>query len=363
MVKRALLVLSLLAASSSLEAQRIVDINASLRDYASKVMPRCPGGALTLESVGAGVGPTNFNTYVVQLRSTDKYCGSQKYLMHSPKTGQVLIGQVVPLPTDARPAAARITEQATTMLNKQVKATVSPFPLPDGIKAVNIARDTEYGPFSYHAFVDQSEKFLLVAFRGSLTTDPAKSLRDALGIAAAAKRGTGKVEILELSDFQCPTCAHAHEKLEPLIKQNLSKMSYTRLDLPLFENHEWAIPAALGARAIQKVAPTKYWQYVDYVFKNQEAIGKRKFDVVLKEWLEDNDVSWTEVQKIYASKAERTALLDQVSRAFAIGVASTPTFIVNGQIMGFGPDGTFTIDAIKSAIGATATATPKKTGK
>jgi protein-disulfide isomerase len=364
-MKRALLVLSLLVASSPLHAQRLVDFNASLRDYASKVMPRCPGGALTLESVGSGVGPTNFNTYVVQLRSTDKYCGSQKYLMHSPKTGQVLIGQVVPLPADGRPVAARITEQATSMLNKQVKATVSPFPLPDGIKAVNIMRDTEFGPFSYHAFVDQSEKFLLVAFRGNLTTDPAKSLRDALGVTNAAKRGTGKVEILELSDFQCPTCAHAHEKLEPIIKQNLGKMSYTRLDLPLFENHEWAIHAAMGARAIQKVAPAKYWQYVDYVFKNQESIGQRKFDAVLKEWLEDNDVSWTEVQKTYSSKTERAALLDQVARAFAIGVASTPTFIVNGQIMGFGPDGTFTIDAIKSAIGANTpkAAAPKKTGK
>ena len=49
---------------------------------------------------------------------------------------------------------------------------------------------------------------------------------------------------------------------------------------------------------------------------------------------------------------ERQALLDQVSRAFAVGVASTPTFIVNGQIMGFGPEGTFTIESIKTAIGA-----------
>ncbi|HYH05949.1 MAG TPA: thioredoxin domain-containing protein [Thermoanaerobaculia bacterium] len=360
-MKRALLVLSLLLVSSAAQAQRLIDTTAALRDYASKILPRCPGGTLTLEPIGAG-GPANFNTYVAQLRSTDKYCGTQKYLMHSPKTGQILVGQVVSLPADARPAAARITEQATQMLNKQVKATVSPFPLPDGIKAVNIARDTEFGPFSYHAFIDQSEKFLLVAFRGSLTTDPAKSLREALGVTAAAKRGTGKVEILELSDFQCPTCAHAHEKLEPLIKQNLSKMSYTRLDLPLFENHDWAIPAAMGARAIQRVAPAKYWQYVDYVFKNQEQIGQRKnFELTLKEWLEDNDVPWAAVQKIYASKTERAALLDQVSRAFAIGVASTPTFIVNGQIMGFGPDGTFTMDAIKSAIGvSTAAAAPKK---
>ena len=68
-------------------------------------------------------------------------------------------------------------------------------------------------------------------------------------------------------------------------------------------------------------------------------------------------------QKIYSSKTERQALLDQVSRAFAAGIASTPTFIVNGQIMGFGPDGAFTIDAIKSAVGAATPVATKKSGK
>jgi protein-disulfide isomerase len=113
-------------------------------------------------------------------------------------------------------------------------------------------------------------------------------------------------------------------------------MNYVRIDLPLFEHHEWAIPAAMGARALQKVAPNKYWAYVDYVFKNQELIGKRKIDEVVREWMEDNDVDWNAIAKVYNSKSERQALLDQVSRAFAVGVAATPTFVVNGQILGFG---------------------------
>ncbi|HEU4889072.1 MAG TPA: thioredoxin domain-containing protein, partial [Thermoanaerobaculia bacterium] len=211
-------------------------------------------------------------------------------------------------------------------------------------------------------FIDQSEQFLIVGFRGALNTDPAKTLRETLGSAGGAKRGTGKVEILELSDFQCPTCANAHEKLEPFIQKNLGKMNYVRIDLPLFEHHEWAVPAAMGARAIQRVAPAKYWQYVDYVFKNQETIGKRKFDDVFKEFAGDHDLDYAALNKIYASRTERQALLDQVSRAFAAGIASTPTFIVNGQIMGFGPDGAFTIDSIKSALGAAAPA-KKATGK
>ncbi|HVG25890.1 MAG TPA: thioredoxin domain-containing protein, partial [Thermoanaerobaculia bacterium] len=209
-------------------------------------------------------------------------------------------------------------------------------------------------PFAYNGFVDASEQFLIVGFRGLLTADPTKTLREALAVSNGARRGNAnaKVEIIEISDFQCPTCARAHQKIEPLLSKNLSKVNYVRLDLPLFEHHQWALNAALAARALQRVAPAKYWSYVDYVFTNQEQIGQRKIDDVVKDWMEDNDVDWPAVEKIYTSKSERQALLDQVSRAFAVGIVATPTFIVNGQIMGFGPDGTFTFDAISNAIGA-----------
>src|SRR5687767_15300371 len=97
-------------------------------------------------------------------------------------------------------------------------------------------------------------------------------------------------------------------------------MNYVRIDLPLFEHHEWSIPAALGARAIQRVAPAKYWTYVDYVFKNQEAIGKQSFDKVIEDFAEDNDISWAAIKPIYTSKEERQALLDQVSAAIRLGM-------------------------------------------
>jgi protein-disulfide isomerase len=362
-MKRALLALSLLLCSTALQAQRLAQPAAlsTLRDYAMKALPQCPGGALTLEPVQGG-GPANFTAYIAQVRSTDKYCGTQKYFLYSPTTQQVLLGSVIPLEADGRATHLRVTDKATELLGKKVRATIAPFPLPDGLKSVSIIRDTPYGPFTYQAYVDQTERFLLVVFRGNLLTNPGKSLREFLGTAGGARRGIGAVEILEVSDFQCPTCANAHEKLEPIIRKNLGKMSYIRLDLPLFEHHEWAVQAAMGARALQKVAPAKYWSYVDYVFKNQEAIGKRaNFDLVLKEWVEDNDVDFAALQKIYASKTERQALLDQVSRAFAAGIASTPTFIVNGQMMGFGPDGEYTIDAISRALGTSPPA--KKSSK
>jgi protein-disulfide isomerase len=350
-MKRALVFLATLFVCAAAQAQ-MIGANPALKSYASKIMPRCPGGVLSVDPVSAE-GPQNFLVYTVSMRSTDKYCGGQKYLLHSPKTNQILVGSVISLPQDGRPTNARIASESTRVLGKEVIASLAPFPLPDGLKAVTITRQTPYGPFSYHGFVDQSENFLIVGSRGNLLNDPAQGLRDALGAKGAVRKGntSAKVEIIELSDFQCPTCARAHDKVDPIIQKNLSKVNYARLDLPLFEHHEWAIPAAMGARAIQRVAPAKYWAYVDYVFKNQENISKQPFDKFFKDYVEDNDLDWKAVERIYASRTERQQLLDQVSKAFSVGISATPTFIVNGQIMGFGPDGSYTIDAIKSALG------------
>lgn len=364
-MRRALLAIALFvcfaSSSTTVEAQSL-DPNAALKAYAGKVVPRCPDATVTFEPMNTR-GPANFSPFMMTIRSaTDQYCGSQKHVLHSPRSQQVLIGTVIALPNDKRPTNVRISEEATRLLGKPVTATIAPFPLGDGIKAVSISRQTPFGPFGYNGFVDASEQFVIIGFRGTLTTDPAKTLRETLGVATGARRGNAaaNVEIIEVSDFQCPTCARAHEKIEPLIQKNLSRVNYVRIDLPLFEHHEWAVPAAMGARALQRVAPARYWQYVDYIFKNQEAIGKRKIDDVVREWVEDNDVDWAAFQKIYTSKAERQALLDQVSRAFAVGVASTPTFLLNGQIMGFGPEGKFTVDAITKAIGASSPAVKKK---
>ncbi|HEX8172220.1 MAG TPA: thioredoxin domain-containing protein [Thermoanaerobaculia bacterium] len=358
--KRALLAAALLACTAAAQAQQ-KDPNAILKNYAAKMLPRCPGGTLTIEPMAAG--PRNFSAFTVTQRSTDQYCGSQKYLLYSPTTQQILLGSVIPLPNDGRPVNVRIAAESSRLLNQPLTANVAPFPLPDGIHAVNIVRQTPFGSFAYKGFVDASQQFLIIASRGSLKTDPATSIREALGVTNAMRRGNSKsnVEILELSDFQCPTCARAHQNIEPIIKKNLSKINYARLDLPLFEHHDWSVPAAMGARALQRVAPKVYWDYVDFIFSNQDKITSANVEKMIKDFCEDHDVDWNAMNKIYGSKAERQALLEQVSSAFGIGVASTPTYIVNGQIMGFGPEGGFTLEAIQTAIaGAKASSAPAK---
>ncbi len=350
-MKRSLLAL---AALTALSASAQTTDTAALKAYAAKALPRCPGSTITLEAISAR-GPAGFIPYTLKQTSTDEHCGAQRYLLYAPASQQVLIGSILPLPVDNRPAADRIASALLERLKKPVKVSVAPFPLPDGLRSVTMTRDTPHGPFSYHGFLDGQQAFLVVGFRGSLRTEPSQSLLESINLSSAVRRGNpkSKVKIIELSDFQCPTCARAHKIVEPIIAKNLSRIDYYRLDLPLFEHHQWAVDAALGARAIARVAPAKYWTYVDYVFENQDTIedSKQPFLKILRDFCEDRDIAWSAVEKIVKSPAERAALLDQVSRSFDVGVSSTPTFIVNGQVLGFGPEGSYTIEQIKKAIG------------
>jgi hypothetical protein len=342
----------LMLAASTVSAQEIrsaVDMNA-LKSYVTKLLPRCPGGTVAFDPI-SGRGPSGFHVYRAVLTSSDEHCGGSKYILYSPATQQTITGSIIALPAGEQPIHVRLSEHTSKMLSADIKATIAPMLLEDDLKQVALTRQTEYGPFAYTGYLDQSERFLIVGLRGRLSEEPAVTLRKAIGVDSAARRGNGaaKIEIIEVSDFQCPTCGRAHESLEPLFASNIGKIRYSRIDLPLFENHKWALPAAMGARAIQRVAPAKYWSYVDAVFKSQELLDEKNFDKFIKDWASDNDVKWASISKIYSAPAERKALLESVSRLFSAGINSTPTFIVNGQLLGYGSGG-YAIEFIKGTL-------------
>jgi protein-disulfide isomerase len=353
-MKRSLLATLLALLPLSVLAQRAPTLNAALTDYATRSLARCPDSKVTVGPFGQPGGPAGFSIYTLAQESSDPSCQRKTLMLYSPQTGQVLIGTVFTLDQNGKPITARIADVASAALKEPVVATVAPFPLPDGLRAVSIVKQSKgVGSFSYHGFLDGSNNYLIIGPRGNLREDPGKTIVDSIGLGGATHRGNKKanVQIIELSDFECPSCAKAHKKVEPIISKNLDKVDYYRLDLPLFEHHEWALAAAVGARALSKVAPSKYWTYVNNVFENQETISKQPFDKFFKNFCEDNDVNWKAIEKIYRSPAEKKAVIDQVARAFDNGILSTPTYIINGQILGFGPEGTFTVDAIKKAVG------------
>jgi len=325
--------------------------DAKLEKYVERSLQNCPGSKILMERVDKP-GPAGFILYRATQTSTDSRCGRAAYAMVSPASGQIIFGDIFPLTDDGRTVDERLREFGTSKLKKNVAVRIDPASLPDGIRKVSILAPTAAGPFSHGGYLDSSKKYFIIGRRGTMKTDPGKSLLDAIGISSAVTRGNkaAKVQIVELSDFQCPTCKRAHDVMEKIIPANLDKLAYSRLDLSIFEHHDWSLQAAMAARAIQKVAPQQYWKFVDYIFDHQEVINKAILDTVVRDFVDDHGVDWEKFAPLYRSASERNTLLNQIAAGYDNGIFATPTFIVNGQIIGYGTDGEYVRKFIENAI-------------
>lgn len=340
----------LFAVALLLPAVQAVAADPALENYARRAFTNCPGSAVSLQKVDAA--PAGFTAYRATQTSIDNRCGRATYLLTSNKTGQILFVDVFSLPEGKESVESRLAALGTRLLHKPVTAKVGKEVNAEGLRRVTLTTASEYGPFDFHGWIDSSSKFFMVGRMGPKNTDPGDLLLKELGAAKAPMRGNtmARVRIVEVSDFQCPTCARAHNILEPFIAKNLNKISYTRLDLPLFEHHDWVMPAALAGRAIQQIAPNKYWEYVDHIFRNQEVINKGNVDRFIRDFAEDNAISMAKLRAIADSPAEKKALMEQKSRAYGSGIFGTPTFIVNGQQVFYGNDADYVKKVIEAAL-------------
>lgn len=311
-----------------------------LQTYLERSFPRCPGGAVQVEQIQTQ-GPHGFVPYRVRFTSSETACGRETFALFSPASGQVIVADLFPLPADGRPVEARLGEVLQRVLKQPVRVTVNTTILEDGLREVAMTRDLKEGPFDFHGYLDASQSFLMVGRRGKLKVDPRKDLQAFLSSYSPFQRGKpdAPIRIVELSDFQCPTCKAAHDMLEETIQKNLGRISYSRIDLPIFEGHDWSLNAAMAARAIQRISPQHYWQFVDHIFDNQSLIKRSNFDVFIQDFVEANEIDAKKFNAIYQSTTERKAVIDQVERLFDIGIFATPTYIVNGQEIFYGPGG------------------------
>lgn len=324
------------------------NIDGAIQTWVERASDDCPGSKIELERMN-GAPLNGWRAWKVTQTSSDSRCGSARYVLSDGRS--IFVGNVFPLEGTGT-IESKLVQFGSTRLKKSMTANVAAA-ASGGLRSASLVSRTEQGPLTYSGWVDPQGQVFLVGRYGALSSDPGQVLVQALGAASGARRGNamGRIQIVELSDFQCPTCARAHSALEPLIEANLDKISYTRLDLPLFEHHDWVLDAALTARAIQKLAPAKYWDFVDLIFVNQPSITKANVQQVMSGFAEDLGIDWKSVSVEAAKPANKQQLLAQTGKAFDQAIYGTPTFIINGRIMFYDNDAQYIKDRIRQLLG------------
>jgi protein-disulfide isomerase len=147
-----------------------------------------------------------------------------------------------------------------------------------------------------------------------------------------------KVLIIEFGDYQCPSCRMFWKDVEPRLKKeyiDTGKVKLVFRDFPLMQIHPEALLAAMAVNCAgdQK----KYWEYHDKVFREQYNRGD---DVIrlkaadLKKWAKETNLDQPAFDQCLDSEKYKNEVMKDKADGEAAGVQGTPTFFINGRVMG-----------------------------
>jgi len=78
---------------------------------------------------------------------------------------------------------------------------------------------------------------------------------------------SGKINVVEFADFECPFCRMLHPMLKKLVKEHEGKVNFVRLNMPL-QRHEHAMDAAKGA--VCAATQNKKEEMADALFESED---------------------------------------------------------------------------------------------
>ncbi|GBC85543.1 Disulfide bond formation protein D [bacterium HR11] len=142
-----------------------------------------------------------------------------------------------------------------------------------------------------------------------------------------------KVVVVEYSDYQCPFCRRAFEQIEPQLMQQYGdkvKFVYKQFPLPI---HPWAFKASIAALCVHKYHPKAYWDLHSRLFQSQNEIRvenlRDRFQAIARELNLDTN----RLLACFDKEETRPEVEADMNEAQALGVSSTPTFIINGAVV------------------------------
>ncbi len=133
------------------------------------------------------------------------------------------------------------------------------------------------------------------------------------------------VTIAEFSDFQCRYCKEAQGVIKQVLRSYGSDVRLIFKHLPL-DIHAEAFGAAQAAFCAEDQG--LFWPYHDALFAS-ETLSAAAFNTMAT----DLGLSLPKFQACVLSEASRAAVRKDMQEARRLGIASTPTFIVNGKLL------------------------------
>lgn len=149
-----------------------------------------------------------------------------------------------------------------------------------------------------------------------------------VGNAASWGNKKAKVTIVEYSDFQCPYCAKGADILKQLKKKygNKIQVAFKQFPLPF---HNQAKVASVAALCANEQKSDYFWKLHDHMFANQDKLDP----VAIKAQAKNIGLNVDKFNKCLDGNKYLAQVEADIAEGKKIGVRSTPTFFVNGQLV------------------------------
>ena len=157
---------------------------------------------------------------------------------------------------------------------------------------------------------------------------PKSNIQVDIGNAPVTGGDNAKVTVIEFSDFQCPFCGRAAKTVSEVKKKygNKIKIAFKQFPLPM---HKDAVPAAEASMCVAEQGKDKFWKFHDIAFANQDKLSADDLAKHAKAAGAD--------EKKFKECFDAHKFADYVKKDQAygekLGVRSTPTFFINGQLL------------------------------
>jgi protein-disulfide isomerase len=141
----------------------------------------------------------------------------------------------------------------------------------------------------------------------------------------------GKLVIVEFSDFQCPYCRRAYKPLTELLKKHPRDVVLYYKHFPLTDVHPLAYNMAMASECARYQKAESFWNFHDHFFSDPEIRNESQLRKQVREWAGKDGLDEDRFMNCY-DKRERAPQVDRdMSDGHKIGVAATPTFLLNGD--------------------------------
>ncbi len=346
----------LLLAALPLNAQAAADTTDPARPYLEEFLPYCPEAPTIEERDYSDSVPAGMKAELMTVQGSDPYCRGM--YLKVVKGDRVFVGQPWILGGFEGSIPAKIKRFAWDRLNETATATVSDRRTLEGLLEATVEITTSWGKIRLDGSVDEKGTVFFPGgfdpIAGGARKARLEAMQTVFDEAPMKGNSNARVEVVEFSDFQCPSCGHASKWVPSLLEKYGDRISYRRVDFPLMSSHPWAFPAALYGRAIWEQSPEAFWQYKSEVYQAQDSLTTFSIEEFARDFVKTNQLDVERFDQAIASEELKDEVLAGVSAGMIAEVNATPTFWVNGQPVAAGKDGAFLATVIDAALEQTA---------